>query len=95
MTTNVCDTLLNDAYFIRALYEYKTDDIIIAELCLSKFLNHLNEECISISVFDKRVSCDTWKTMVGQCMEFNRTNISMLTMQEEIGLNNILWRRKM
>lgn len=44
MTTNVCDILLNDIYiyFIRALYEYKTDDKTISKICLSKCLKHMN-----------------------------------------------------
>lgn len=39
--TNVSNALFNYVYFIRALYEYKTDDKTIAQSCLSKFLNHL------------------------------------------------------
>lgn len=41
MALNVCDIPLNDVYFVRALYEYKTDNKTILDSNLSTFLNNL------------------------------------------------------
>lgn len=64
MTTNGYCAALNDVYFIRELYECKTDNTKINESCLSKFLNHwwyLNKKYIIFFVFNKRISFDVWK----------------------------------
>lgn len=56
--TNVSEAPLNYFNFIRSLNAYNKDVKIIAEACLSKFLNHLwyfNEKCIAFSVFDERI----------------------------------------
>lgn len=58
---------LNNVFFIRALYKYKTNNKKIAELCLSKFLNllqYLNEECLKFSVFNKKILLDIQKKLL-------------------------------
>lgn len=56
---NAIEAPLNDINFLKKLVAYKTDDKVVAEIAIHKFINHLwylSDECAAFSIFDERIS---------------------------------------
>lgn len=59
---NANEAPLNDIMFLRTCYEYRTINEMISNSAIQKFLRHLyylNEECITLALFDNRINEDT------------------------------------
>lgn len=63
---NAIEAPLNDINFLKKLVAYKIDDQLVAETAINKFINHLwylSEECVSLSIFDERISDEGRKSL--------------------------------